>query len=56
MPLGTTSVSNHFHDTLGGCSIREAYDDARMFGYESLAIAAKIGKTPLQSISGRSTR
>ena len=42
---------NHFHDTLGGCSIREAYDDARMFGYESLAIAAKIENAALQSIS-----
>lgn len=42
---------NQFHDSLGGCSIREVYDDARLFAGESLAIAARIENTALQTIS-----
>ncbi|HPT85182.1 MAG TPA: glycoside hydrolase family 38 C-terminal domain-containing protein [Bacillota bacterium] len=42
---------NQFHDSLGGCSIREVYDDARIFAGEPLAIAAKLENAALQSIS-----
>ena len=42
---------NQFHDSLGGCSIREVYDDARLTANESLAIAAKAENTALQTIS-----
>lgn len=42
---------NQFHDSLGGCSIKEVYDDARLTANESLAIAAKTENTALQSVS-----
>ena len=42
---------NQFHDIMGGCSIKEAYDDAReMFG-ESLAIGSKTINASIQKIS-----
>jgi alpha-mannosidase len=42
---------NQFHDIMGGCSIREAYDDARDFHGEALKTAAEIGNAALQTIS-----
>jgi len=42
---------NQFHDIMGGCSIKEAYDDAReMFG-ESLAFGSKTINASIQKIS-----
>ena len=42
---------NQFHDILGGCSIREAYDDARASGYEAISIAERAKNLALQQIS-----
>ena len=42
---------NQFHDILGGCSIREAYDDARDVHGQALAIAADVENFALQQIS-----
>ncbi len=42
---------NQFHDLLGGCSIREVYDDAAMFYGESMAIAERNTNFALQQIS-----
>ena len=42
---------NQFHDILGGCSIREAYDDARNQHGEALSIAHRIQNFACQQIS-----
>ena len=42
---------NQFHDIMGGCSIREAYQDAREMDGESLSIAAKLTNSAAQRIS-----
>ncbi len=42
---------HQFHDVLGGCSIMEAFDDARRFYGESLAIADRNSNFALQQIS-----
>lgn len=42
---------NQFHDTLGGCSIKEAYDDAREAYGESLNIGARTLNAAMQKIS-----
>ena len=42
---------NQFHDILGGCSIREAYDDARLSEGEALAIASRKSNFAMQQIS-----
>ena len=42
---------NQFHDIMGGCSIKEAYVDAREMYGESLAIGAKTINAALQKIS-----
>ena len=42
---------NHFHDIMGGCSIKEAYEDATEFYGESLKIGAVITNGALQKIS-----
>ncbi len=42
---------NQFHDIMGGCSIKEAYDDARESHGESLHIAAVTLNAALQKIS-----
>lgn len=42
---------NQFHDIMGGCSIKEAYEDAREFYGESLTIAAEALNASLQKIS-----
>lgn len=42
---------NQFHDVLDGCSIREAYDDAREVHGEALSIAHRIQNFACQQIS-----
>jgi alpha-mannosidase len=42
---------NHFHDILGGCSIREAYEDAKEFHGEALKIAGDMLNAALQKIA-----
>ncbi|WP_156158002.1 alpha-mannosidase [Gordoniibacillus kamchatkensis] len=42
---------NHFHDIMGGCSIKEAYQDARESYGESLNLAAVSLNAALQKIS-----
>lgn len=42
---------NHFHDIMGGCSIREAYDDAAHLHHEALAIADRNTNMALQRIA-----
>ena len=42
---------NQFHDIMGGCCIREAYEDARMFYGEARAIAARNTNFATQQIS-----
>ena len=44
---------NQFHDILGGCSIREAYDDARKTHGEAMAIADRVQNLACQQISWR---
>ncbi len=47
----TNLLFNQFHDILGGCSIREAYDDARVFHGETMAISARNTNFALQQIA-----
>ena len=42
---------NQFHDTLGGCAIKEAYTDARYLHGEAAAIADRNINFALQQIS-----
>lgn len=42
---------NQFHDILGGCSIREAYDDARIVHGEAMSIADRVANFARQQIS-----
>lgn len=42
---------NQFHDILGGCSIREAYTDARYLNDEAMSIAQRHSNFALQQIS-----
>lgn len=42
---------NQFHDILGGCSLREAYDDARLVHGEALSIAERNTNFALQQLS-----
>ncbi len=42
---------NQFHDILGGCSIREAYEDAARSHGEALAIADRVSNFACQQIS-----
>ncbi|MDF2684935.1 MAG: hypothetical protein K0S55_116 [Clostridia bacterium] len=42
---------NQFHDIMGGCSIRKAYDDARDMHGEALSISSKCLNAALQRIS-----
>jgi alpha-mannosidase len=42
---------NHFHDIMGGCSIKEAYDDARELHGEALSLGAKALNSAIQKIS-----
>lgn len=45
------TLFNQFHDSLGGCSIKNVYDDAEIFAGEALSIAAKSENGALQTIS-----
>ena len=47
----TNVLFNQFHDILGGCSIKEAYEDARAFHGEALAISARSTNFALQKIA-----
>ncbi len=40
-----------FHDILGGCCIKSAYDDSLYMGYETVSIAEKQKNSAAQSIS-----
>ncbi|MBQ8848921.1 MAG: alpha-mannosidase [Clostridia bacterium] len=42
---------NQFHDIIGGCSIYEAYDDARKVHGEAMAIADRVSNFARQQIS-----
>lgn len=42
---------NHFHDIMGGCSIKEAYTDAGYLHGEAMAIADRNANFALQQIS-----
>lgn len=42
---------NQFHDTMGGCAIKEAYTDARYLHGEAMAIADRNSNFALQQIS-----
>lgn len=42
---------NQFHDTLGGCSIKEAYTDAQYVHFEAINIAERNTNFALQQIS-----
>jgi alpha-mannosidase len=42
---------NQFHDIMGGCSIKEAFDDVREFHGESLAIGARTLNAAMQKMS-----
>lgn len=42
---------NQFHDIMGGCSIKEAYQDAREGTCEALSISSEILNAALQKIS-----
>ena len=47
----TLVLFNQFHDVLGGCSIRDAYDDAREQHGEALSIAHRAQNFACQQIS-----
>ena len=47
----TNVLFNSFHDIAGGCSIKEAYDDARESYGHSLNIAAELQNGALQRLS-----
>lgn len=40
-----------FHDILGGCCIKSAYDDSLYMGYESISIAEKQKNSAVQTLS-----
>ncbi len=42
---------NQFHDIMGGCSIKDAYDDSKEFYGEALKIGAYVLNAALQKIS-----
>ncbi|MBQ3866147.1 MAG: hypothetical protein II776_04540, partial [Clostridia bacterium] len=42
---------HHFHDSFGGCSLKEVYDDAALFLGESRAFAAREENRALQTLS-----
>ncbi|NHN34224.1 alpha-mannosidase [Paenibacillus agricola] len=42
---------NQFHDIMGGCSIKEAFDDVREFHGEALAIGARTLNAAMQKMS-----
>jgi Alpha-mannosidase len=42
---------NQFHDIMGGCSIREAYDDAEEFHGQALTIGSEVLNSSVQKLS-----
>ncbi len=40
-----------FHDTLGGCCIKSAYDNSLYMGYEAISLAEKQKNSALQTLS-----
>ncbi len=42
-----------FHDIMGGCCIKSAYDDSLYMGYETISIAEKQKNSALQTLSWR---
>jgi alpha-mannosidase len=40
-----------FHDIMGGCCIKSAYDDSLYMGYEAISIAEKQKNSALQTLS-----
>lgn len=42
---------NHFHDIMGGCAIKEAYDDAEASEFEAISVAEKLTNNAVQSLS-----
>lgn len=40
-----------FHDILGGCCVKSAYDDSLYMGYEAISIAEKQKNSALQTLS-----
>ena len=44
---------HQFHDILGGCSIRAAYQDASFFAGETMAITERLIYTAMQAIANR---
>jgi len=40
-----------FHDIMGGCCIKSAYDDSLYMGYESISLAEKQKNSALQTVS-----
>jgi alpha-mannosidase len=55
-PLGNAwrnALFGQFHDIMGGCSIREAYEDAKESFGESLSAAARVTNRALQAIAWR---
>ncbi|NOU96098.1 alpha-mannosidase [Paenibacillus sp. LMG 31456] len=42
---------NQFHDIMGGCSVKEAFDDVRDFYGEALSLGAKALNAALQKLS-----
>ncbi len=44
---------HQFHDILGGCSIRAAYQDASYFAGETMAITERLMYTAMQAIANR---
>ena len=41
----------HFHDSMGGCSIRDAHEGVLLMGQESRSVAARLENNALQSLS-----
>ncbi|HML48946.1 MAG TPA: glycoside hydrolase family 38 C-terminal domain-containing protein, partial [Clostridia bacterium] len=50
-PAWRNVLFNQFHDILGGCSLRAAYEDARESFGESLNVAARVTNCSLQAIA-----
>lgn len=42
---------SHFHDSMGGCSIKKAHDDVELTLGESRSVAARISNNALQTLS-----
>ena len=45
------ALFNQFHDVMGGCSAREAYEDARELHGQALSVAAEVSNAAVQAVS-----